>query len=670
MKTNNYFTCLLKKFLVSLFLFYSANAIGQVTVTIGSNDHSNGTFDYPCPIQDFYYASRAQFFYTAAELNALGITAGAIITEIGWVVDSTIIAGYLTEDYSISLLNTNISSLSLNMWETGATQVYGPSNYYYPSNYEGNIMFPVAPFYYAGGNLVVEVCGGLVSGNYTLNPQCHLSDNLPFIASHQWRQDLANGCGATDPTNFATETSRPVLVVSYIPFNFGGPTIEGDLYYDADQSGTRDTNEIGVVNHFITMNPPGYLCLTDANGHYKFYCDTNTYSISWPPVTPWAQTSSPAAYSVSVPPSSTGNDFGIYAPPADVEYSQMVGYITGFMRCNMIGHSIMNIRNNGLYAANGKATLIHSANLPFDSASSTQGFSVTGDTVDWIYTNLLPGQNTSFVGNFHNGAAGDTVTYTYIDSVFDASWNFQRVYTNSFMFVIVCSMDPNDKEVDPAGESAAHYTLKSEELMYTIRFQNTGNDTAFNVTVVDTLDPGLDISTLQIRANSHIMSVQISPDRVMRFVFQDIMLPDSIVNAPASNGYVVYSIKPMNGLLDGTVIYNRANIFFDLNAPVLTNTTFNTLVDSIPTGTRNIITNGKCFIFPNPVKDEARIYLDGKPGVKHWLSVYNSVGQRLVSTTFFGNEYVLSDFFPEGMYMVTIGDEKGKVVYASKFIKE
>src|SRR5204862_2170292 len=141
--------------------------------------------------------------------------------------------------------------------------------------------------------------------------------------------------------------------------------------------------------------------------------------------------------------------------------------------------SSIRICNTGVFVEDGSITLVHSSNLPFDSASSTGGYNESGDTVRWIYSNLLPGQCITYIGDFQNGPAGDTVSYAYVDSVFDVAGNFQNAESNSFTFVVTCSVDPNDKIVDPAGEQANHYTLMSDELMYTINYQNSSNDTAF-----------------------------------------------------------------------------------------------------------------------------------------------------------------------------------------------
>jgi PKD repeat protein len=217
MKNNLYLKRISKVFFALLLTFTSLGVNAQ-TYIVGDNNGTNTEFDYPCPIQDYYYGTHAQFLYTAAELAAAGINPGANLDSIGWIVEATTFTNpHLQEHYSIYLLNTTVSSLDLNAWETGATLVYGPMDYAYPSDYAGNVMFGTNYFTYTGGNLIVEVCGGDAGGGYTLNPMCQLTTGLPFNASHQWRQDATNGCGNVDPTNYALETSRPVLITHVCP---------------------------------------------------------------------------------------------------------------------------------------------------------------------------------------------------------------------------------------------------------------------------------------------------------------------------------------------------------------------------------------------------------------------------------------------------------------------
>ncbi|MDJ1501748.1 DUF7619 domain-containing protein [Xanthocytophaga agilis] len=149
---------------------------------------------------------------------------------------------------------------------------------------------------------------------------------------------------------------------------------------------------------------------------------------------------------------------------------------------------------------------------------------------------------------------------------------------------IVDSFDPNDKLVSPRGTTTNHYTPTSSELKYTIRFQNTGTDYAYKVVVIDTLSENLDIATLQIGAASHSYSLKMSGKGkpVLTWTFSDINLPDSTHDQKGSNGFIQFSIKPKAELPEKTQIENFADIIFDYNDPVRTNTTTNVLYDVPP----------------------------------------------------------------------------------------
>ncbi len=149
---------------------------------------------------------------------------------------------------------------------------------------------------------------------------------------------------------------------------------------------------------------------------------------------------------------------------------------------------------------------------------------------------------------------------------------------------IIDSFDPNDKAVSPEGVTDQHYTPTGRALDYVVRFQNTGTDVAYRVVVVDTLSEHLDISTLRVGAVSHPYTVQVSGKGrpVLTFTFKDINLPDSTADEPRSHGRIQFSIRPKAGLPEKTRVENLADIFFDYNEPVRTNTTVNTLYDLPP----------------------------------------------------------------------------------------
>lgn len=135
------------------------------------------------------------------------------------------------------------------------------------------------------------------------------------------------------------------------------------------------------------------------------------------------------------------------------------------------------------------------------------------------------------------------------------------------------SWDPNDKSVSqPAIVSPA----VRDEFTYVIRFQNMGNDDAFNIVIKDTLDNDLDLSTFSLLELSHTGSVGIDPaTRIATFTFPNIFLPAASVDEPGSHGYAVYKITEKPALPVGTEIRNTAYIYFDMNPPIITNTTSN-----------------------------------------------------------------------------------------------
>ncbi|MEZ4888788.1 MAG: hypothetical protein R3E32_28940 [Chitinophagales bacterium] len=146
---------------------------------------------------------------------------------------------------------------------------------------------------------------------------------------------------------------------------------------------------------------------------------------------------------------------------------------------------------------------------------------------------------------------------------------------------IIGSFDPNDIQVSPTGVTEKHFIEESTKLTYKIRFQNTGNDTAFRVMVVDTLPRELEGATLNLGSSSHDYTFDILFGNLLVWTFNDILLPDSTTNEAESHGFVQFSISPKAGLEMGTKIENKADIYFDFNAPVATNQVFNTVTDDL-----------------------------------------------------------------------------------------
>jgi hypothetical protein len=146
---------------------------------------------------------------------------------------------------------------------------------------------------------------------------------------------------------------------------------------------------------------------------------------------------------------------------------------------------------------------------------------------------------------------------------------------------IIDSFDPNDKGVTPEGLTEEKFTPTNTDLHYLIRFQNTGTDVAYRVVVVDTLSTKLDLATFQMGAASHNYKLSVSGKGrpILTWTFNNINLPDSTTDQLGSNGFLSFSIKPKAELPEKEKIENFADIFFDYNEPVRTNTVINRIYD-------------------------------------------------------------------------------------------
>src|SRR5205814_6661854 len=69
--------------------------------------------------------------------------------------------------------------------------------------------------------------------------------------------------------------------------------------------------------------------------------------------------------------------------------------------------------------------------------------------------------------------------------------------------VVVGANDPNDKTNNAGGYMFPQEITDGGELLYTIRFQNTGTDTAFSVVVRDTLENKIDLNSIEMISASH-----------------------------------------------------------------------------------------------------------------------------------------------------------------------
>jgi uncharacterized repeat protein (TIGR01451 family) len=212
-----------------------------------------------------------------------------------------------------------------------------------------------------------------------------------------------------------------------------------------------------------------------------------------------------------------------------------------------------------------------------------------------------------------------------------------------FCYTVINSYDPNMKEVYPVDVLPGY----DDWFTYTIHFQNTGNAPAFNIRLRDTLDAQLDVSTFEMLGYSHPAVVSLNGN-ILTVRFNNIMLPDSTTDYEGSMGYFQYRLKPLPNLPNGSQIENTAYIYFDYNAPIVTNTTQNGFVFPVSVIT-NIASDFEFVIYPNP-SSGVFSFKDTKNLLT--LDLFNLVGERILSQ---GNQKEINlSNFANGLYFAKI----------------
>ncbi len=236
---------------------------------------------------------------------------------------------------------------------------------------------------------------------------------------------------------------------------------------------------------------------------------------------------------------------------------------------------------------------------------------------------------------------------------------------------IVNSYDPNDKSASPLGYGDNHIVRPGTPIDYKIRFQNTGNDTAFTVILRDTLDANFDFSKIELLGSSHRFEFSQVENSVLHFRFDDILLPDSATNAAGSQGFVQFRIFPKANLPLGTAVENSAAIYFDQNPPILTNTVsriydeYFIVSNDEPTRPEML----KIEVAPNPFVTETTFKLpENTPAGNYILEIFDATGRALRSVSFSENRCRLSRAdLPGGLIFWKISS-LGKMIATGKIV--
>jgi len=379
--------------------------------------------------------------------------------------------------------------------------------------------------------------------------------------------------------------------------------INGTVYNDLNANCVQDTLENGLANVMLTANPGAYTASTDPNGNYSFNLPFGSYTITQVSQTYYNEIC-PVSGSHAVLLDSNNNvqnniDFAdSISSVQDVSIQLLANApVPGFVASIYLSYTSFNAT-----PMNGTIYLVVDDSLSYVSSTVTPSL-ISGDTVFWNYSNLQQFETRYIVTDFQTppnvNLLGDTMSACAHISPTTGDVNVTN-NTSCDNQIVVGAFDPNDKRVEPAGTGQnGNILLSQNELTYRIRFQNTGTLFATNIIVVDTLSDKLDFSSLRDVAASHPFTYNVNSLGVLTFDFSNIMLPDSNTNEPGSHGVIQFSIDQNSANSIGTVITNKAEIYFDFNPAIVTNTTINTIV-AVTDVSENTHAEQTATIYPNP----------------------------------------------------------------------
>jgi len=424
-------------------------------------------------------------------------------------------------------------------------------------------------------------------------------------------------------------------------------SIMGVVRFDADENGCTPTDEtLANVQIAATYNNTTVFAYTNGQGEYAFtnlipvgyMMHVNSYAGN---VTPSWQQATVSANGVTtvdfcVTPIQPINDVMLYLWPLTQA------------RPGFPAHYQMQLYNVGTSAQNG------TVNLNFDDTKLNFVQSIpsptveTGGQLQFDFSNLLPGQirnyNIAFNVESPPTVSGgmvllfDGAAITDLLDVTPANNNTTLAQT------VVNSFDPNDKTVL---QEAVLNTDTQTTLKYIVRFQNTGTADAVNIKITDQLDENLNWNTFRPVAASHAYNAQMNQDGLVTFTFNNINLPDSTSNEPASHGFVAYEVKLKPSLTVDDDIYNTANIYFDFNAPIVTNTVMTDLVGMLGLGEQNV---SLFAMYPNPANSAVTIKANGAFTAR----IFDLQGKTVVEDRGENSASLNVTMLQSGMYFVKV----------------
>jgi uncharacterized repeat protein (TIGR01451 family) len=450
------------------------------------------------------------------------------------------------------------------------------------------------------------------------------------------------------------EGACPAVIPFTIPaLSVDCGTVSGVNFLDDDQDCAPDAGEVRIPYQVLNIQPIDEWVLTGPDGGFVFALPNGGYTLDHasPGTVPLCPLPQPVPFTVNSNATVIMLADSSILPLDIAVFASATAARPGFITL----HSIT-VRNlSAKLTGDVQVVLTHDPAVNFLNATPAPT-SMAGNTITWELPQLTAFAEIGIAVQYN--VPVPTSLGTVLSSSVSASCALVEsgLANNvaSIQQVVTGSYDPNDKLArTSSGWSDELFIIDQDEWVdYTIRFQNTGTDTAFTVVITDTLAAELDMSSFQQGTASHAFEVVFKPGRVVEWTFPNILLPDSNVNEPLSHGLVQFRIRPVQPVLPGTILENIANIYFDFNEPIITEPSV--LVAEFSTGVGEAA-DDRPNVHPNPTSDQ--VWITVPSGATRTYRVFGADGRDVQPPGVWSKDLLLLDaaHLAPGCYVIHLG---------------
>ncbi|MDR6966505.1 hypothetical protein J2X31_000498 [Flavobacterium arsenatis] len=314
-------------------------------------------------------------------------------------------------------------------------------------------------------------------------------------------------------------------------------------------------------------------------------------------------------------------------------------------------------QNMGNIAASGIINYTKDVSVTVSTAESGVVLTPTGFTYN--FENLTPFETRSFIIQMNVPAGRQMIESTPLSSNISISSSSGDIDSSNNSFQISQGLVSEESFIHKTEShgSLLDITTFTEEsyLYYTIYFQNKATISVNNIRIEDVLDAQLDEESIQTVSASHSFTMKRIGNEVT-WNFDYVYLPSYLENSDSSSGYVTFKIKLKPGFEAGDIIPNSAEIYFDNNPPIITNTFNSTFEEQLSTPE---FSSGNLLMYPNP--SNGMVYINTQNTTENLkeINLYDVLGKIILSTKDLSSKQSTLNVgsLVKGVYMVEITTE-------------